>query len=235
MGNGPGQCAECAAASQARIGIHHRSDHAQHSASQGQGKAHAQRSRIFLQTGSQPQPGRRPAYERHRRPFVRRIGGEFGHESGRDKTSHAPEAGATSETAGRNSRRREMRVIAQLVLTFLLNASWQIALLVAFATLCDWLLRGLVARYRHSLWVITLVSCLVLPLLSCAPLTKTLWRNQQTNAAVAAKPFVISRILSPDVEEIESSNSEAPASSIKAETGRRIFSRSPIHVTPSIA
>ncbi|PYS62072.1 MAG: hypothetical protein DMF76_09660 [Acidobacteria bacterium] len=49
-----------------------------------------------------------------------------------------------------------MRVIAQLVLTFLLNASWQIALLVAFAMLCDWLLRGLAARYRHSLWVITL-------------------------------------------------------------------------------
>ena len=126
-----------------------------------------------------------------------------------------------------------MRVIAQLGLTFLLNASWQIALLGAFATLCNWLLRGLAARYRHSLWVITLVSCLVLPLLSCAPLTKTLWRNQQTNAAVAAKPIVLSRILSPDVEDIESS--EARAASIKAEPARRIFSRSPIHVKPSIA
>jgi TonB family protein len=127
-----------------------------------------------------------------------------------------------------------MRVIAQLVLTFLLNASWQIALLVAFATLCNWLLRGLAARYRHWLWVITLISCLVLPLLSCASLTKTLWRNQQTKTAAAAKPIVISRILSPDVEDIESSNVETPASSIKAEP-RRIFSRSPIHVKPSIA
>jgi len=128
-----------------------------------------------------------------------------------------------------------MRVIAQLGLTFLLNASWQIALLVAFATLCNWLLRGLAARYRHSLWVITLISCLALPLLSCAPLTKTLWRNQQTRPAATAKPIVISRILSPDVEEIESSNSEAPAASIKAEPARRIFSRSPIPVKPSIA
>lgn len=128
-----------------------------------------------------------------------------------------------------------MRIIGQLVLTFLLNASWQIALLVAFATLCDWLLRGLAARYRHSLWVITLVSCLVLPLLSCAPLTKTLWRGQQANLGVTAKPIVISRILSPDVEEIESSNSEAPAASIKAEPARRIFAMSPIHVKPSIA
>src|SRR5437016_11177263 len=128
-----------------------------------------------------------------------------------------------------------MRIIAQLVLTFLLNASWQIALLVAFAALCNWLLRGLAARYRHSLWVITLVSCLVLPLLSCAPLTKTLWRNQQTNAAAAAKPIVISRILSPDVEDIESSNSEARAASIKSEPAWRIFSRSPIYIKPSIA
>ena len=94
-----------------------------------------------------------------------------------------------------------MRVIAQLVLTFLLNASWQVALLVAFATLCNWLLRGLAARYRHSLWVITLVSCLVLPLLSCAPLAKTLWRNQQTNAAVAAKPIVI-RFVSGHVDQL---------------------------------
>src|SRR5437879_1050314 len=128
-----------------------------------------------------------------------------------------------------------MRVIAQLVLTFLLNASWQIALLVAFAMLCDWLLRGLAARYRHLLWVITLVSCLVLPLLSCAPLTKTLWRDQRANIGVTAKPIVISRILSPDVDETESSNSEAPASSIKAEPARRIFSMSPIHVKPSLA
>jgi len=128
-----------------------------------------------------------------------------------------------------------MRVIAQLVLTFLLNASWQSALLVAFAILCDWLLRGLAARYRHLLWVITLVSCLVLPLLSCAPLTKTLWRDQRANIGVTAKPIVISRILSPDVDETESSNSEAPASSIKAEPARRIFSMSPIHVKPSLA
>src|SRR5438094_2613876 len=127
-----------------------------------------------------------------------------------------------------------MRVIAQLGLTFLLNASWQIALLVAFATLCDWLLRGLAARYRHSLWVITLVSCLVLPLLGCVPLTKTLWRDQQMNA-VTAKPIVISRILSPDVEEIASPNVEAPVASIKAEPAWRIFSRSPIYIKPSIA
>ena len=43
-----------------------------------------------------------------------------------------------------------MRVIAQLVLTVLLNASWQVVLLVAFAAVGDWLLRGLASRYRHS-------------------------------------------------------------------------------------
>ena len=42
-----------------------------------------------------------------------------------------------------------MKVTGELVLSFLLNASWQIALVVAFTTACDWLLRGTAARYRH--------------------------------------------------------------------------------------
>lgn len=46
-----------------------------------------------------------------------------------------------------------MRVGAQLLLTFLLNASWQIALVAGFALVCDWLLRGIAARYRHGVWV----------------------------------------------------------------------------------
>ena len=42
-----------------------------------------------------------------------------------------------------------MRIFEQMLLTFLLNASWQVALIVAFALVCDWLLRGVTARYRH--------------------------------------------------------------------------------------
>ena len=42
-----------------------------------------------------------------------------------------------------------MRVV-QALLTFLVNASWQVLLVVAFAALCDRLLRDVAARYRHQ-------------------------------------------------------------------------------------
>ena len=56
-----------------------------------------------------------------------------------------------------------MRTISQLLLTFLLNACWQIPLIAAFATFCDWLLRRSSARYRHLLWVAALVISFLVP------------------------------------------------------------------------
>ena len=46
-----------------------------------------------------------------------------------------------------------MRTSSQLLLNFLLNAAWQIALIAALASLGAWLLRSSAARYRHWLWV----------------------------------------------------------------------------------
>jgi len=57
-----------------------------------------------------------------------------------------------------------MRLISQLLLTFLLNACWQIAFITAAVALCAWLLRGAAIRYQHLLWVSTLVLSLCLPL-----------------------------------------------------------------------
>ena len=51
-----------------------------------------------------------------------------------------------------------MKILAQMLLTFLLNASWQVSLIVTFAVVCDWLLRGVAARYRHLFWVTTLLA-----------------------------------------------------------------------------
>src|SRR5262245_16504766 len=59
-----------------------------------------------------------------------------------------------------------MRAISQLLLTFLLNASWQIVLIALAAALCGWLLGGTAARYRHLLWVIALASSFSLPLMA---------------------------------------------------------------------
>src|SRR5262245_3910192 len=63
-----------------------------------------------------------------------------------------------------------MSELNQLLLTFLLNACWQIALVAMAAALCGWLLRGTAARYRHLLWVIALVSSFCLPLLASSSL-----------------------------------------------------------------
>ncbi|MGI9069597.1 MAG: M56 family metallopeptidase [Pyrinomonadaceae bacterium] len=59
-----------------------------------------------------------------------------------------------------------MRSLVQLLLTVLLNASWQIAVVTVFAACCSWLLRGTAAWCRHSVWVAALVISLCLPIIS---------------------------------------------------------------------
>src|SRR5438128_7975503 len=63
-----------------------------------------------------------------------------------------------------------MRTISQVLLTFLLNACWQIAFVTAVASLCAWPLRRTAARYRHFVWVAALVISLGLPTLRSSQL-----------------------------------------------------------------
>ena len=56
-----------------------------------------------------------------------------------------------------------MRISSQLLLTFLLNAIWQVALIAALAALGSWLLRNSVARYRHWIWVGALCLAFLVP------------------------------------------------------------------------
>jgi TonB family protein len=101
--------------------------------------------------------------------------------------------------------------MAQVVMTFLLNASWQIVLVAAAAALCDWLLRGAPARYRHAVWVIALLLSLVVPALS---LSSYLDRSPAVSSAAAASlestPVVTTTIRSLDGQEIEPAQSNAP-------------------------
>jgi beta-lactamase regulating signal transducer with metallopeptidase domain/uncharacterized membrane protein YkoI len=57
-----------------------------------------------------------------------------------------------------------MRNSSQLLLTFLLNACWQIALVAALASFSSWLLRNSAARYRHWIWVAALLLSVGIPL-----------------------------------------------------------------------
>lgn len=56
-----------------------------------------------------------------------------------------------------------MTTSSQLLLTFLLNAVWQIALIAALASLGAWLLRRSAMRYQHWLWVAALCLSLLVP------------------------------------------------------------------------
>lgn len=101
-----------------------------------------------------------------------------------------------------------MKGLAEILLTFLFNASWQILLIAATATLCDWLLRGTAARFRHAIWVIALVLSLLLPVLSSfGRLPKYQSSSQPPVAEIAAEPTVVTRISTIDGEEIQPARS----------------------------
>src|ERR1043166_6452792 len=56
-----------------------------------------------------------------------------------------------------------MKLSSPLVLTFLLNAVWQVALIAGLAALGSWLLRNSVARYHHWLWSSALCLAFFVP------------------------------------------------------------------------
>ena len=130
-----------------------------------------------------------------------------------------------------------MKVVAQLLLTFLLNASWQILLVVAFAALCDWLLRGTSARYRHGVWVAALFLALALPLLSSAGLIKTLLSSKEKPQPpeISAVPIFVTRVSSPDLDSLEPSAAAQPSSFPPVEPARRNLLSSGIHLNRILA
>lgn len=97
-----------------------------------------------------------------------------------------------------------MRAISQLLLTFLLNAGWQIALITLAATLCAWLLRGMAARYCHLLWVIALASSFGLPLLTSSRLldgkSSEQARAQVATQTASAGTFLADQLIPADTQ-----------------------------------
>src|SRR5215813_10564344 len=82
-----------------------------------------------------------------------------------------------------------MTTVSQLLLSLLVNAFWQIALLTGITAVCDWLLHRTPARYRHFLWVITLTACFCLPIFTSLPLfAEAFSQNQAPQFAQAGVP-----------------------------------------------
>src|SRR3954462_10392278 len=99
-----------------------------------------------------------------------------------------------------------MKILEQILLTFLLNAAWQIGLIVIFAFACDWLLRGGAMRDRHMLWVATLFASLLLPAFSSARFARETFRSETPVAEDVIRPVVSSRILTPGIEIVRQPN-----------------------------
>jgi TonB family protein len=59
-----------------------------------------------------------------------------------------------------------MDALSRWVLSFILNSTWQVALVVGAAALADVALRRARARYRHTLWAVSLAAAVVLPAVS---------------------------------------------------------------------
>src|SRR6185436_7827852 len=95
-----------------------------------------------------------------------------------------------------------MRSNVQFLLAVLLNASWQIVLVVVFASLCAMILRGASAWQRHAVWVAALVLSFLLPVLSSAKI----FPKATTDAA--GPPAVATQTASTSFAETETGASE---------------------------
>lgn len=128
-----------------------------------------------------------------------------------------------------------MKTVSQFLLTFLLNASWQILLIAAMASLCDRILSGTPARYRHGVWVVALFLALFLPAFSSAPnLTAPPPVSIAAAPTTESVPVVVTRISSLAGDEIESAEPKTPAAPVAATAPERNWS-SPVRVKPHIA
>jgi TonB family protein len=130
-----------------------------------------------------------------------------------------------------------MRSGAQLLLTLLLNASWQLALVTAFAAAGDWLLRGIAPRYRHALWVAALLLAMVLPILSSAGLIKTFVssKSKPPPPEIASAPVFVTTVSSPDLDSTEPPAAFEPAAPAEVKTVRRKVLASPIYLNRNLA
>ena len=99
-----------------------------------------------------------------------------------------------------------MRLSSQLLLTFLFNAFWQIALMAVLASLGSWLLRNSFARYRHWVWTTALCLAFLVPAFSTS---RTLIDNvTQPNTPVTFErqsPALFTNEAVPPLPETESS------------------------------
>jgi TonB family protein len=86
-----------------------------------------------------------------------------------------------------------METISRLVLSFLLNAAWQVALVAGVVAVGAQMLRNGPARYRHALWVMALGTSVLLPL-STVPGSVRGNRKPWVGIAIAQEPSAVTML-----------------------------------------
>ncbi len=106
-----------------------------------------------------------------------------------------------------------MRLSSQLLLTFLLNACWQILLITTFASFASWLLRNSFARYRHCVWATALCLAFFVPAFTSS---QAFFENDtQTNSPILFEPQTRSPFPVEPVVNLPPTTSSALAPSFK--------------------
>ena len=90
-----------------------------------------------------------------------------------------------------------MRITSQLLLTFILNACWQVALVAATASLGSWLLRNSVARYRHWLWATALCLAFLVPAFTSSRAFLEIVSSPVVFSSESIPPVLMNETLSP--------------------------------------
>lgn len=85
--------------------------------------------------------------------------------------------------------------ISEFILNFVLNSAWQVTAIFVVAAVAAWLLRNGPARYRHVLWMIALVVCLVVPLLTATRVVPE-WISSFQVVASSSNPPTIAPVVS---------------------------------------
>jgi beta-lactamase regulating signal transducer with metallopeptidase domain/uncharacterized membrane protein YkoI len=97
-----------------------------------------------------------------------------------------------------------MKTSSQLLLTFLLNAVWQIALIAALASFGAWLLRKSSMRYQHWLWVGALCLSVLVPAI-------TVFRILPARTVSDADLLYVRSVENPVTSEVDGSFVRTPA------------------------
>src|SRR6185312_7711687 len=188
--DGPG-----APGSGASPGLQHGADDAQRPATQRQGDPGAPGARLPLRPRGQPRSSLPAGPGRPGAPHVRRLGREPGAQPGGGASTDAGEARRALGADRQERGGRRMNGIDGIVLTFLLNALWQIPAAVAGGLLGTRLLRRAPARQRHGLWLAVAGLCLALP---AASLRRADLPSRQP-AAVSGVPAAAAPLAGPEL------------------------------------